>query len=344
MLCDRCRFEWKRVVSQSGSVVWLRGGKMVNVGRPGTLSPATWAVFCLFAVACQRVPEPHGGDSGDGNDTTSGSTWGTSTASTTSNETSASTTDSSTSTADDATSSDFVMETDVGGPAWCDIFDPDSCPEGEKCTAYSLNGSLWDRNGCLPVMGDKQPHEPCMAFGDYPGVNGLDDCAKGAMCWSVDPGTHEGYCIGFCFGDAGNPTCDPGYVCPIGGDATLPLCRPNCDPVLAGADCPGADETCVALDFGLGELPFTCVREGSGAPGDVCSLGNPWNNDCDPGLFCAAKEDVPGCPMSGCCSEFCDVNAPNTCEGAGQGQVCEPWVYDGMVPPGYEHVGGCGVP
>ena len=92
----------------------------------------------------------------------------------------------------------------------CDIWNPDDCPEGEKCTAYATMGSSWDANKCVPVMGDKQFLEPCMAFGDNPGVSGLDDCAKGSMCWDVGQDA-TGYCVEFCKGAPNDPSC-PGWV------------------------------------------------------------------------------------------------------------------------------------
>jgi hypothetical protein len=311
---------------------------MVGMGRLGALSVAGHVAILALAVGCQRVPEPKEDESrGDDGDTTS-STWGTSSESTTGTSTSTSTTDASTSTTDEATSSNFVMVPDGGGPPQCDFFDPDACPEGEKCTAHSLDGQTLDAFGCFPVMGDQLPDEPCMAFGENPGLSGLDDCAKGSMCWNVDWQTQQGYCIGFCFGSPNDPMCDETHACWVAGGA-LALCFVACDPVLAAVDCLAQNETCI--DVSSGPNPFGCVLDGSGSDGqygDLCA----YENSCDPGLFCAAKEDVPGCPMSGCCSEFCDVNAPNMCAGAGQ--VCEPWNYYGMAPPGYEHVGGCGLP
>jgi hypothetical protein len=171
-------------------------------------------------------------------------------------------------------------------------------------------------------------------------MSGLDDCAKGSMCWNVDAVTHEGYCIDFCVeSPSGEPVCNAGYTCPLSDTAILALCLHTCNPVLAATDCLGMKETCVYANPVSPTVPFACVPVGENAGhGEPCMN----INSCAPGLFCGVAADVPGCATSHCCSEFCDLMAPDTC--AGQGQICEPWVYDGMVPPGYEHVGGCGLP
>ena len=79
---------------------------------------------------------------------------------------------------------------------------------------------------------------------------------------------------------------------------------------------------------------------GMGPYGTECQ----YANSCNHGLFCAAADAVPGCQGSqGCCSEFCDVDEPNTCAGKDEGQECLPW-WENMAPPGYEHVGGCAIP
>ncbi len=278
---------------------------------------------------------------GSGMATTAGSSaTDESSSATTSSDDTTTTGDATATTADDATSAGFVPpKPDLGAAPSCDIFDPASCPPGEKCTSYSLQGE-WDATGCFPIMGSQQPGDLCTAFGEDPGTSGLDDCDEGSMCWNVDAVTHEGYCVAFCgVSQSGAPTCEDGHTCPLSSSATLPLCLRTCDPLLAGSDCQSANETCVYANPDPVMVPFACVPGGEGAAyGDACMR----INDCDAGLYCTAAAQVPGCATPSCCSEFCDLNAPNTC--AGPGQVCEGWVYDGMVPSGYEHVGGCGLP
>jgi hypothetical protein len=59
-------------------------------------------------------------------------------------------------------------------------------------------------------------------------------------------------------------------------------------------------------------------------------------------LACLDAAAVPGCTAASCCSNFCDLNASNTCPDAGGGQLCEP--YYEQADPGYEHVGICALP
>ena len=218
----------------------------------------------------------------------------------------------------------------------CDIWNSDDCPEGEKCTAVAceVGGSAWDSNVCREIQGDGMPGDPCM-YTDGSGVSGNDTCGAGSMCWNVDADTGLGYCVGFCYGSPDNPMCDPGYYCPIYGDGVLVICLPNCDPL--NPDCQD-NELCIpayADEYG-------CVYDGSDglAPyGSVCQ----FQNSCNSGLYCIDGAGVPepGCDASnGCCSPFCDLNAPNTCPGTGQ--ECQP-MFDPQ-PAGYEHVGVCAVP
>lgn len=222
----------------------------------------------------------------------------------------------------------------------CDIWDPDGCPDGEKCNAYATAGTSWDANKCVMVMGDDQPGDDCTAT-DGSGVSGNDTCAEGSMCWDIDSETMNGYCVEFCTGAPNNAKCEGDTICAIYNDGVLPLCLPSCDPLSAGADCPNERNVCIADPGGLG---FVCVLNASG---DMAPYGTEcqYVNSCNQGLFCAAAEAVPGCAGSqGCCSEFCDVNQPNTCSGMGGGQECVPWFAMGDAPPGYEDVGGCAIP
>jgi hypothetical protein len=226
--------------------------------------------------------------------------------------------------------------TDEGGVAVeCDIFAQD-CPNGEKCNPYATDGgSSWDGTLCVDV--DASPAaigDECTVVGS--GTSGLDDCVLGAMCWNVDVETNEGTCIELCSGSEANPNCDtPGTVCVISNDGVLPLCALPCDPILQ--DCAG-NEACYPT-----AATFTCAPDASGEEG---SYGNAcaFLNVCDPGLFCATAESVPGCNSAACCSEFCDLNDPGVCSGAVGGQECVAWYEEGQAPPGFEHIGACAIP
>jgi hypothetical protein len=178
------------------------------------------------------------------------------------------------------------------------------------------------------------PGEPCDVEGS--GVSGTDSCELGAMCWDVDPETLEGVCVAFCVGSADNPVCeDANTSCAINGDGVLALCLPSCDPLLQ--DC-GEGQLCAPVADA-----FSCVPDASGdmgAPGDPCE----FINVCDPGMFCASTELVPGCDGAGagCCTAFCDLGeAPPACL---PGQECTPWYEPGNAPPGHEDLGACALP
>jgi hypothetical protein len=229
-------------------------------------------------------------------------------------------------------------------PPMCDIWNPDDCPEGEKCNAYATMGSAWDANKCVMIMGDGQVGDDCMGFGANPGVSGEDSCDQGAMCWDIDPETQTGYCIDFCTGSAQTPSCEGDTLCAIFNEGVLPLCLATCDPLIAGADCPNPKNVCVEHP---GSEGFVCVLDASGGMGTYGAECQ-YINACNQGLFCAAAEAVPGCVGSaGCCSEFCDLSDPagdDQCSGVGQGQQCIPYFEEGAVPPGYENVGACAIP
>jgi hypothetical protein len=189
------------------------------------------------------------------------------------------------------------------------------------------------------VQGDGQPGDDCVAT-DGNAVSGNDDCAKGSLCWDIDPDTQTGYCLAYCSGSPDTPVCPGDTICGIYNDGVLPLCLPRCDPLNGGADCPNSNDVCLADPGGKG---FVCILDGEdmGTYGTECQ----YFNSCAQGLFCADAASVPGCQgAQGCCSEFCNLDEPNTCSGIDGGQECIPWFEENNAPPGYEHVGGCGIP
>jgi hypothetical protein len=202
-------------------------------------------------------------------------------------------------------------------------------------------GNAWNATKCSPVDDSPgQPGDECTVEGS--GVSGVDDCELGAMCYNVDPGTNMGVCYELCGGTPDNPTCDgPGKVCAVYNDGVLPLCYDECDPLLQ--DCPGED-LCLPSPNGNA---FVCILDS--LPNDEGGYGTQceYANVCDPGLFCAVPDIVPGCAGAGCCSEFCDLTVPEpdaACTGQAEGQECLPWWGEEPPPPGYEHVGYCGIP
>lgn len=234
--------------------------------------------------------------------------------------------------------SSFIVPTDNGGIVFeCDLWAQD-CPEGQKCMPWANDGgNSWNATKCSPL--DPQPAQPgdtCTVEGS--GVSGVDDCDIASMCWDVDPETNTGTCVAFCQGSDENPSCDdPSTACSITNDGALILCLPTCDPLLQ--DCAEGNACYPLLD------EFVCAPDASGEMGlygDPCE----YLNACDPGLFCASADVVPGCVGSaGCCSEYCDVTDPNvTCSGADGGQACSPYYEEGMTPPGSDDIGVCIIP
>jgi hypothetical protein len=219
----------------------------------------------------------------------------------------------------------------------CDMFTQDCLP-GEKCMPWANDGgNSWNATRCSPISENPgQPGDECTVEGS--GVSGLDDCDIGSMCWDVDPETNIGTCQAMCTGDSANPLCeDPGTACVNVNDGAIVLCLPACDPLLQ--DC-AEGQACYGIDD-----VFTCVPDASGEMGvygDPCE----YINVCDPGLFCANADAVPGCGASlGCCSEFCDLEdeaGDAQCSGAGGGQACVPWSEN--PSPGLEAVGACVIP
>ena len=203
-------------------------------------------------------------------------------------------------------------------------------------------GNSWNGDKCVPIPENGgQVGDPCTVVGNA--VSGEDDCDDGLMCYNVSFETNMGVCYELCGGSEAAPECETNDTsCAIYNNGVLPLCLNNCDPLLN--DC-GFEQLCLASPEGTS---FVCILDSQpnadGGYGTACE----YVNTCDAGLFCATAPNVPGCPMAaGCCSEFCDLDAasPNdACFGVGLGQECLPWWGQETAPPGYEHVGFCGIP
>jgi hypothetical protein len=228
------------------------------------------------------------------------------------------------------TPSPFVAEGD------CDPYAQD-CPAGEKCTPWANDGgNSWNSTHCWAVAeAPAQLGDACVVEGS--GVSGVDDCDVGLMCWAVDPETNMGTCIELCGCGPDAPTCSGGgTVCTISNAGVLPICLPTCDPLdpsvcADGQGCYRSGDT------------FMCAPDASGTDG---SLGDPcaYINTCDPGLFCASADFVPGCfSTSGCCTEFCDLDEANDC--TIPGTECVPAFVPGTEPePCHTDTGVCAAP
>ncbi|MBK9755296.1 MAG: ribulose phosphate epimerase [Nannocystis sp.] len=239
---------------------------------------------------------------------------------------------------DDPTGGATIIPTDMpmgGGTIECDVFAQDCKGADEKCTAWAEGGGgAWNATKCVKETGKKIAGDVCTTEGG--GVSGMDDCAKGNMCWNVND-KNEGICVALCKGDAKAPICPAEFQCAIANEGVLNLCLPECDPLLQ--DCDGTDLCIPSGD------KFICVLDASGDNGkqnDPCMFANA----CDKGLIClnttAASTDCMKA-ATGCCSPFCDFAKQDTI--CPKGTECVQW-FDPMmpIPPGLEDVGVCAIP
>jgi hypothetical protein len=208
----------------------------------------------------------------------------------------------------------------------CDMYVQD-CPDGEKCNWKVIGTEIV--NVCVTVTGDQKIGEPCMHQGIF---SGEDSCDDTALCYGavVIGGTWPGICRPYCGGTEDAPTCeDADYVCSRGD---LPACLPECDPLLQ--DCAGGTEMC----FYHEPIPgFVCAdTSNSSDVGEDCLV--PF--DCRKGQTCQPADKVAGCTGTECCTELCDVNAPNQCQAAGMGAECVSLMVGGQ----FDHVGACLLP
>jgi hypothetical protein len=231
----------------------------------------------------------------------------------------------------DSTCGGFICETDMPLDG-CDVFAQD-CPEGQKCAPVIPDGGgAWNWARCVPVLGTDAPGEPCTSENVD---DGLDSCAKGAICWGVDM-QGDGTCFAQCAGSPGAPICPKSSICTVAGDGFLALCVPTCDPLVQ--DCE-VGEACYPIDD-----HFECVPDASG---DVGKANEPCEliNVCEAGLFCGDPMFVgAGCaPGSmGCCTPFCVFpggDCPNP------DQQCVQWFDPLTLPEGDPRldIGACGV-
>ena len=220
----------------------------------------------------------------------------------------------------------------------CSLWDQD-CMEGEKCNPWANDGgSSWNSSTCTPLdAAPGQPGEACTVEGS--GLSGVDTCDVASMCWNVDE-EGGGTCVALCEGTQEAAVCaNPATSCIIANEGFLPLCLPTCDPLLQ--DCADG-EACYPGDNG-----FVCAPDASGPEmggfGDACE----FTNACDPSLLCVGAAAFPDCGSTRCCTDFCDLDDPESggsCGGVAGGQECVAFFAEGAAPPGMEGVGFCAIP
>ncbi len=222
----------------------------------------------------------------------------------------------------------------------CNLFLQD-CPEGQKCSAYSEDGSIFP-NGtrCVPVSPNSVgPGEECTVEGKF--GDGIDNCAKGSLCLDIE---NDGMatCVAYCTGDMDNPKCPlaESQKCSFLFEPTVPLCFTACDPLIQNC---GSGEACVPNEAALGAPFFVCMPrvypQIPGAYGDPCIA----LSGCDPGNLCIFGENLPNCNQTYCCSVWCDLTAMDPCSQFDPTLKCVPWFEPGQETPGFENVGVCGI-
>jgi hypothetical protein len=226
---------------------------------------------------------------------------------------------------------------DWGGDTWgippdvtnepCDPL-AQACFPTHKCVPYATqpNGSFWDANKCVPILGDKAWGEACTL--DSP-QNAQDDCDGDGFCWKLQwfEGELHGTCVPFCVGPPQDLMCPVGWGCLFSG--AIALCTKQCDPLIQ--DCP--------LDYGCywAGNGFDCALTASEAgQGQACDD----YNDCLPGVACVAKDLVPGCQGNdpNCCTQWCDLSEPDPCPDP---LSCVSFFAPNEAPPMLADVGIC---
>jgi hypothetical protein len=215
----------------------------------------------------------------------------------------------STDTGPSETTSNFIVVPDHPD-SWCDLFAQD-CPPGQKCSFFSED-LTHDNNPvqiCVPLAPDPQPPDALCHFNE-PGM-GLDDCALGSYCMPYfSDGAGASVCVALCGGSLNAPICPDKHDCVI-QDSPEYWCQFSCDPLLQ--DC--AD----GLACDLGHCHPTSPGFFDRPPGSPCG-DSP--SPCAPMSTCAPAEFVPDCPEEYCCTQVCDLEAPDPC--ILPGQSCQP--------------------
>ncbi|MBL9105824.1 MAG: ribulose phosphate epimerase [Myxococcales bacterium] len=295
---------------------------------------AIWVALGLLAGACAKNDPQTTDEASTGGDASSATTGEPgSAASSTGDDQDPSTAATSATTSAGATGDATTgagSTDDSGGGGECDPQQQD-CGEGEKCTAVAkTEGTPWDYNKCVPVMGDGQAGDLCDIEDNK--YSGRDNCARGLLCMLSDQDGKGGVCIEFCSPDSECTMSDA--TCEVYNDGILPICLPPCDPLIQ--DCPEG-QACYE-----GATSFVCFKEvakpGMGGQGTPCMSVN----ICQKGFTCAEAATQPDCPGDGCCSAFCPVSEGDAL--CGPDLMCLPFFPEGMAPEGYQDVGICGVP
>lgn len=263
-----------------------------------------------------------------GVNTTAGTTSETSTTEVEPGTESEDTTEVETSDADTTDDTTFVPAFDLPPePVDCDIFLQD-CAEGQKCVPYGTTGGGWDKQKCVPVLGDQTAGEPC----SYGGIEAAtDNCDATSFCWDVIDigGEPSGVCHPLCSGTPDDPECPPGSACVITSSFQGVCVIHPCDPLL---------QDCYQAYACLWEgVSFGCHYTAEVPAGEPCG----YITDCAGGLVCTDAPALPECAAMACCSPFCQLGLGDAQCDALPGTSCVAFFEQDMAPVGFEHIGVC---
>src|SRR5690606_32572673 len=157
-------------------------------------------------------------------------------------------------------------------------------------------------------------------------------CDASSVCWNArddGSGSLVGTCFPFCTGTIDNPMCDDAsQSCRVVNDGVITICLPRCDPLLQ--EC----EDGLGCYWSGTSGTFQCIITAGGIPsGEPCG----FNNDCNPGNFCAVASALESCNGAACCAVFCDLTEdPGPCMAPLE---CISFFEEGTAPPEYENLG-----
>ncbi len=227
-----------------------------------------------------------------------------------------------------ANTESFIVTPDGGGLGdECDVA-KQNCPEGQKCSWVSSGSSWFDHMGCVPLVNDPRPAgAECMYHVNL--LDGIDDCAAGAICLDLGGGDADGtgICKQMCLWDVLD--CPVDMVCV--GSRTWNWCEPVCD--LLAQDCPEGERCDIDSWAPLCEQDWPEEHPQHGV-GESCE----YAAQCELGATCIAQATIE-CEFN-CCTPFCERGKAG-CPLPGQGCI-EP--YEGWDDEtGWDEVGVCRV-
>lgn len=299
-----------------------------------------FAVGCGPAVSASSGSAEGGDDASTSAASTSTSTTtgqdGTSSAADTTGENPSTTIQGQTETGDDPNttvmSAGFIYGDPTGGVAIeCSVWDQD-CGEDEKCAPWANDGGdVHNATRCVPL--DATPAavgEPCVVEGSF--VSGIDSCDIAALCTPLDEDSNEGVCTALCTGSVEAPSCegnDEDAVCMVLVDLVLNVCGARCNPVTDtctdGSACQAVGDT------------WGCLPTGNLEVGEPCFEAN----SCVEGAACVGMDALCPAGSDTCCSQVCDLSAPDPDAACTDGRTCIDFYPLGDAPPGYDNVGLC---